>query len=78
MSTVIIHGPSGCGKTHNAQRLSEFFGCRSVVDGWGPDDQVVGEALHLTNCKPSHAEVGPHVRILSYDRAIAACGGVLK
>lgn len=54
LKTVILTAPCGWGKTNNAEALQAEFGCKSLVDPWGPNMPIKRGALHLTNVPPSY------------------------
>lgn len=45
----IVYGPQACGKTRNAAALAKHFGLSRVVDDWAPGDEMLDDALLLTN-----------------------------
>lgn len=77
---TVIHGPAGCGKTRNAEALKRAFGCRRIVDGWEPGQELMpirdGDLI-LTNTahvRDRRAFGGRRINVMSYAAACAKAG----
>ncbi len=74
-SVVVIYGPPGCGKTQAAEALRDLYFCEEIIDNWQPGDNqdIPDNALLLTNCRPSKAEllsIGKDAIAVHFDDAI--------
>ncbi len=70
MATIVIYGPPGTNRTRYAMLFAIAFGCDYIVPDFTSDEDLVPEALHLTEQVPS--EVPPGVEVLSVEEALKA------
>ena len=52
MSIVIIYGEPATGKTRHAIALKNYYGCKTITDGWDGSSFLRDETLALTNKQP--------------------------
>lgn len=65
--TVLVYGPPGCGKTHNMRRIADYFGVRTIIDGWSEgEDCPHWDTLLLTNTAPER-KPHPNVLVVNYE-----------
>jgi hypothetical protein len=71
---IIVSGPAACGKTHHKEALRKALGCKFVVDGWMPGDDVFSAALHLTFVSLPELTSNGYTNAISFKKAADLAG----